>query len=352
MRWPLFILLALLLIQGCSTPSYLAKQGWGQLKIQWSGIPNEKVLADPKVSDEIKFKIRLVEDAKKFFEHYFTHKGGGIYSKTTFLESRAVTWLVIASRPDRIEAHEHTFPFMGSFPYLGFFAKDDAKDFAEDLEDDGLVTWTRPVLAYSTLGYLEDRILSSFFEFDEVELVELVFHEMFHTLFFIKDNVDLNENLASYFADAMLEEYYLDNPTLKLYRRNQMGRKVLEKQLVRMALELRSEFEKMRPNLSAERANEHTKRFVREILLPVVRETCVEQGWIDDDCPDKAEKWNQARFAALLTYEEEQDFLTGLANSKGLSLRAFLGQLKAWYADWKKGDQKDDFTTYLRRQKT
>jgi predicted aminopeptidase len=324
------------------------KQGWGQFKLQWKAVPNDKVLADPKVDEKIKFKLRLIEDAKKFFEHYFAHKGGGIYTKTTFLDSKAVTWLVVASRPDRIEAHEHSFPFMGSFPYLGFFDKEDAEEFAEELKDEGLVTWIRPVFAYSTLGYLEDRVLSSFFEYDEVEIVELVFHEMFHTLFFVKDNVDLNENLANFFADRMLNEYYRDNPTLKLYRKDQESRKVLERKLVAMAMELKSEFAKMRPRLTAEMANAHTERFITEVLVPVVRAACVEQGWLEDDCPDKAHKWNQARLAALLTYEKEQDILTALAGTR--TPREFLAQLQQWLALWKKGKQEEDFTSYLKGQ--
>ena len=120
--------------------------------------------------------------------------------------------------------------------------------------------------------------------------------------------------------------------------------------LVRLALELKSEFKKMRPNLPAAKANAHTQRFVEELLVPVVRATCVEQGWVEDDCPDKAHRWNQARFAALLTYEEEQDFLRGLSEREALAPRAFLQKLKQWYREWQKGDRKEDFTSFLRKR--
>ncbi|MBY0517649.1 MAG: aminopeptidase [Bacteriovoracaceae bacterium] len=344
------IFFLLVIISGCGTTKYVVKQGWGQLSLQWSGIPNEKVLNDPKISEDIKFKIRLIEDAKAFFTHYFEHKSQGIYTKTVFLDEKAVSYLVIASKPDDVEAFEHSFPFVGSFPYLGFFSKSDAKDFKEDLEEDGLVTYVRPVLAYSTLGYFEDRILSSFFEYEEVELVELVFHEMFHTLFFAKNEVELNENLASYFAHDLLDEYYKDSPKLKKYREDELSREVLHKKLVRYAQELKEEFKKMKPNLSAQRANEHTRRFVHELLIPAINEACASQGWEGEACPNQEEKWNQARLAALLTYEEEQDFLRELSDKKSLSLRAFFQQIESWYASWKKGKQKDDFTTYLRQQ--
>lgn len=344
-------LLILLLLSGCSTTGYIVKQGWGQLKLQWSGVSNEKILADASVSDDIKFKLRLIEDAKRFFEHYFNLKVGGIYSKTSMLDSEAVTWLVIASRPDRVEAHEFEFPFVGSFPYIGFFSKDDAESFRLGLEEEGKITYMRPVYAYSTLGHLEDRVLSSFFHFNEIELVELVFHELFHVAFFVKDEVELNENLAQWFANALLDEYFKDSTLLEKYRKTQAGEKKLEQKLVQLGQLLREEFAKMQPNLSDEKANAHAARFVTEILVPVIQDACQEAGWNASDCPDDPKKWNQARLAAILTYEEEQSFINAVALRHNFKPRDFLAQLKAWYKEWDKSHKDgDEFNLFLKKK--
>ncbi len=341
----------LLLLQSCGSAGYLVKQGLGQLKIQWRGEDNGKVIADPTVPEETKFKIRLVEDAKRFFAHHFEMDVGGIYSKTTRLDGEAVSWLVVASRPDRVEAHEFDFPFVGKFPYIGFFEKDDAQSFRERLErDEGLVTWMRPVYAYSTLGYLQDRILSSFFHFKDAELVELTFHELFHVAFFAKDDVELNENLAQWFADALLDDYFKDAGMLAEYRLHQQREKALEQRLVGLAQLLRSEFDKMRPNLTAERASAHTRRFVAEILVPSVRLVCEEYGWTGKDCPDREAKWNQASLAALLTYEEKQDFIRALVAKHGFTPKEFLRHLRQWHAEWEKKGE-GDFSAFL-QQKT
>jgi predicted aminopeptidase len=339
----------LLTLVGCGTPGYLIEQGMGQLKLQWRGEKNEKLLANPNVAEDVKFKIRLIGDAKQFFAYHFGIKVGGIYSKTTQLDGKAVSWLVIASRPTQVEAHEFQFPFVGGFPYIGFFDKADAEDFRRDMEEDGFVTHLRPVYAYSTLGLLEDRILSSFFHFKDVELVELIFHELFHVAFFAKDDVELNENLAQWFANALLDEYFKDAGMLAAYRRKQALEKELEKKLVALAHLLREEFAKMRPYLTDEAANAHARRFAAEILVPVVQEACRAGGWSGDDCPDRVEKWNQARLAALLTYEEEQDFIAALVQRHGWDTRGFLIALKTYHAEWKKNG-KGDFSTFLREK--
>ena len=223
-------LLFLFTLSSCAKLGYLTEQGIEQMKIQWKGKPNEHYLDDPKTPEKIKNKILLVGEYKKYFYHYFNEKPTDIYSKTTMLNNRAVTYLVIATPHTKIEAHEFEFPFMGSFPYIGFFQKDSAKEFAKELEEDeNLVTWIRPVYAYSTLGYLEDRILSSFFQYDDVELAELVFHELFHTILFIKDEVDLNENLANLYGKELLKEYFKDRPELADYIANEEKKEKLSK---------------------------------------------------------------------------------------------------------------------------
>lgn len=336
----------LFLLAGCTMPQYLFKQSIGQLRLQTSGIENEKVLSDPRISEEHKGKIRIIIEAKKFFLQYFDHKDSGIYSKTIFLDSPAVSWLVIASKPDEIKAFEHSFPFMGSFPYLGFFSKEDAKNFENGLKKEKLVTWLRPVYAYSTLGYLEDRILSSFFEYDEVELVELVFHELFHTIFFVKDNVEFNENLASFISDRLLESYFKENPKLSQYRQEQVARRKFDLQLVAIAKGVENEFQKSRPSLSAAQAKKIMETMVTELLMPVVKEFCYSQEISGDKCPNKPEDWNQARMAALLTYQSSQNFLDKLI--KEMDVKLFLSQLKVWQKEWKRESSSKPFMEFLK----
>jgi len=54
--------------------SYLAEQGVEQVKLQWNGRRNEEFLSDPNVTQEMKNKVVLVEEYKKFFYFYFEKK--------------------------------------------------------------------------------------------------------------------------------------------------------------------------------------------------------------------------------------------------------------------------------------
>lgn len=327
---------------------WLTEQGLGQAKIQWRAKPNEEVLDDPKVSEEVKRKILLIGEYKKFFYHYFSQKPTGIYSKTTMLSNKAVSYLVIASEHTKIEAHEFKFPIMGSFPYIGFFEKSSAEEYAKELQkDENLVTHIRPVYAYSTLGIIEDRILSSFFEYDDVELAELVFHELFHTIFFIKNEVDLNENLAQLYGKELLQEYFKDRPELKKHLAKEEKKKALDKRLVELIAILQAEFEKLGGFITDEKADELTQRFVKEVFRPDLQAFCVKIQLDPEDCEIK-ENWNQASFAAFLTYEEEQDFLEKLMKQNNFDLKQYLTWLKMEYKTFDKQDKIESFTDYLK----
>lgn len=344
------LLLMLILASSCAKLGYITSQGVGQIKLQWNGVDNDKLLDDPTVSDEIKHKVMLVGEYKKFFYHYFGKKPSKIYSKTTMLENDAVSYLVIASTHTKIEAHEFDFPFMGSFPYIGFFEKSSAKKFAKKLQkDENLVTYIRPVYAYSTLGYLEDRILSSFFEYDDVELAELIFHELFHTIFFIKDDVDLNENLANLYGKELLKEYFKDREELRAYIRREEKKELMNKRVVELIGILQEEFTKLGGFITDEKADTLTERFVDEVFKPDLRALCARLELPAEDCEFK-KKWNQASFAAFLTYEEEQDFLTKLQAHLKLDLRGYLSYLKKEYKKFRKQSKFESFTDYLKEK--
>lgn len=340
----------LFLSSGCARVGlgYFTEQGIEQVKLQWRGIDNEKMIDNPDVSEEVKHKIMLVGEYKKFFYHHFQEKQTDIYNKTTMLENKAVTYLVIATPHNKIEPFEFKFPFVGHFPYIGFFNRESAKKFAKELEEEeNLVTWIRPVYAYSTLGFLDDRILSSFFHYDDVELAELVFHELFHTIFFIKDEVDLNENMANLYGKELLHDYFKDRPELEKYLETERKIEKRNARIVELISLLQEEFAKLGGFLTADKADRLTQRFITEVFRPEIQSYCQKLQLDPEDCKVK-EEWNQAAFAAFMTYEEEQDFLADLKMQLKLDLRGFLDWLRKEHKVYKKEAKLDSFTDYLK----
>jgi predicted aminopeptidase len=66
------------------------------------------------------------------------------------------------------------------------------------LAADGLDTYVGGVSAYSTLGWFDDPILSTFIDLSEADFIELLIHELSHSRIWAKDDVPFNEAFASF----------------------------------------------------------------------------------------------------------------------------------------------------------
>jgi len=143
---------ALFSTASCAKFNYLYEQGVGQISLLSRGKDNKELLNSVRVPKVQKERIKKIQELKTFFYRYWDKKETRIYTQTTMLKTKAVTYLVIAAPFNEVKASENCFPVMGCFPYLGFFNLDSAKAFAKEKEKEGMVTWTRPVYAYSTLG--------------------------------------------------------------------------------------------------------------------------------------------------------------------------------------------------------
>lgn len=338
----------------CAKFSYITEQGYSQMKIQWTGEKIDKVLKRSDLSPNHRRKIELIIKAKQFFFQYLQLEPTKIYREVVFLKQDAVTYLVTASSYKEVKPMMFSFPIIGSFPYIGFFNQVSALKYAQRLEKDDNYTYVRPVYAYSTLGNFEDKILSSFFFLDDVNLVETIYHELFHTLFFAKDEVDFNENLASFFAEKMLEKTEFLNSNLILdHFKKQNVNAVVVKKIVELVQDYSFRLKSNVPKTKVE-ADNFLKQFVDTELRPKILEECLKLSLRASNCTYAARIWNHASFSAFLTYEKDQYYWsTWWEKQIGMTPRVFLTKIKSEYQEFKKTKKsKDKFEDYVKTKLT
>ncbi len=319
----LFFILSL--FTSCAQTSYLYHQGIGQLALEWNGRDIDDVLKDQSVSSEIKNKIIRVQKAKKYFFEYFNLKPTGIYDEITFLKDKAVTYLVTASPKKEVKAVRFSFPFVGAFPYIGFFDKSRAAQFAKEKNNEGYSTYIRPVYAYSTLDkwIFYDNILTSFFELNDQALDQLVFHELFHTVLFVKNEVGLNENLANFFADELYVKYANISEEQLINKKRQKEKMLrLNNYIVTLVKDLSKLYK------SDDRAGDIIlSKFLENTFRPQIKDYCKKNGI--KSCWPLRGKWNNARFAGFNTYSEKRDHIARIFKNKNLSLKDFFDYIKS-----------------------
>ena len=112
--------------------------------------------------------------------------------------STARTWCGTCTprRASRSRRRQECFPFTGCVSYRGFFSEADARRHADALREEGYDVYVGGVPAYSTLGWFDDPLLSTFIRYPDAQLARLVFHELAHQLVYAKDDTTFNESFA------------------------------------------------------------------------------------------------------------------------------------------------------------
>lgn len=195
---------------------YLINQGLQLFKYNFSAKPLEDVYNDPNVKPQVKDRLKLVFEIREFAINKLGLKQNKTYTKYVQLDDRNyLVNVLVASKPDKLEAYQWGFPFFGSFPYKGFYDYREAKEEEKRLKEKGYDTYIRAAGAFSTLGWFDDPIYSYMLNYSTEYLANLIVHEMTHATVFIKNNIQFNEELASFIGDQgaieFLKEKYGEN---------------------------------------------------------------------------------------------------------------------------------------------
>jgi predicted aminopeptidase len=195
MRWTL-LLLAALLLGGCESMSYYAQAVGGHLSVLRVARPLDAWLSDPTTPQDLRGRLQTARGIREFASRELGLPDNGSYSSYAELHRPYVAWNVYAAPVFSIDARQECFPFTGCVSYRGFFAEADARRYAEKLRLAGNDVYLGGVPAYSTLGWFDDPLLSTFIRYPDSQLARLLFHELAHQQVYAAGDTTFNESFA------------------------------------------------------------------------------------------------------------------------------------------------------------
>lgn len=332
-------LVAVLLIfsvTNCKTITYGLRQGVGQIKVLANAKPIKQYLADPAYADSLKAKIRLIQEIKKFTVDSLGLNPSGSYEKMYDQGGEPLIWMMLASKPYELEPYEWKFPIIGTFTYKGHFQKELAIKELEELKAEGYDTRLGRVAAWSTLGYLNDPILSDMLDRDTGALSALIIHELTHGTLYIKNNVSFNENLADFIGDygavKFLEtKYGADSEELKNYFTSLRYNEAYAKHMLGGAKALQELYASSSFTVQNNAVKDSLKQQL--ILDIMVASDTLEIGNQQRTAYWKANLPNNAYFVSFINYQSKQnEFKVEFENKFNSNFNAYLNYLKEHYA--------------------
>jgi predicted aminopeptidase len=201
-------LTAALTIPGCGI-GYIVQGAYEEARLLWNRRPISAELAsDQPLSPQLRTKLETVLRVREFAAAKLGLNTGGAYLTVTEVDQSAVVHVVMAAPRDSLRPYTWWFPVVGSVPYRGYFKASQADAEAREMEAAGYDTLVRPAVAFSSLGFFDDPLLSNLLRLDRVELASVIIHELFHRTFFLPGHVMFNESAATWVGARGAVEFF------------------------------------------------------------------------------------------------------------------------------------------------
>lgn len=317
-------LLALLLlgVTGCSNALYYMNALSGHAQLLNAQRPLAEVLADPALPVQTRKRLESLQVARDFASRELALPDNDSYRSYADLGRPYAVWNVVATPPYSLKPKQWCFIFVGCISYRGYYQREQAQTYADQLHAQGLDVQVAGVRAYSTLGWSDDPLLNTMLYRSEARRVGIIFHELAHQQLFIKGDTTFNESFASVVEQEGVRRWFLAKGKAASYRAylEERQRDVRFKQ---MLLQTREKLQKLyRQNIDKKRMQKGKERIFAELkqtfasLKKSQSAFSVYAQWMAQDL-------NNAHLALVATYYEDVPALKQLLKAKQGNLRAF-----------------------------
>jgi predicted aminopeptidase len=202
--------LALGALCSCRTAKFYAQAVAGQAEMVLKAKPVEKLIADPATSPALAKQLRFTVELRRYAHDRIGLPAEKQYATYADLGRRHAVWVVYAAPEFSLQPVKWTYPIVGQLDYRGFFNEPDAIALGRDLKRKGNDVIVGGVDAYSTLGFFRDPLLNTFIHDPDVDLAELLFHELSHQKIFFAGDTPCNEAFATATAQQAVRQWLAD----------------------------------------------------------------------------------------------------------------------------------------------
>jgi len=213
----LWILICSATLWGCQTVHYYSQAIDGQCRILFKRQPISKIIADPASPQGLRERLMFILKVREFAENELQLPVSDHYLTYVDITRPFVLWNVFAAPEFSLTPKTWCYPFAGCAAYRGYFAVTNARQYADRLSKQGYDVYVGGVTAYSTLGWFDDPVLSTFIRFPDARLAALIFHELAHQVLYVKDDTAFNESFATFVEQEGLRRWQHASGSEQIY---------------------------------------------------------------------------------------------------------------------------------------
>ena len=237
-------LICLAAVMSCQTVDYYSQAIDGQCRLLFKRQPISDIISDSQSLPDLKKMLTFILRVRDFAESELQLPVNNNYLTYVDLERPFVLWNVFASPEFSLTPKAWCYPFAGCAAYRGYFSEEGARQYAGKLSQQGYDVYVGGVTAYSTLGWFDDPVLSTFMRLSEARAAALIFHELAHQVLYVKNDTAFNESFATLVEQEGLRRWQLASGSGQMYTEH-LHRYRLQEQFIRLIMDYRQRLDKL-----------------------------------------------------------------------------------------------------------
>jgi len=195
------------LLASCSTLNYYTQAATGQIELLSDARPIDDWIADPGTSTKLRHRLETARQIRRYAVSEMALPDNNSYKNYAALKRQYVLWNIVATPELSLHPLQWCFPVAGCVNYRGYYDKDAAMAYAQELRAQGDDVEVGGVAAYSTLGWFNDPLISTFINYPDAELARMIFHELAHQVVYVAGDSQFNESFASTVEEVGVERW-------------------------------------------------------------------------------------------------------------------------------------------------
>jgi len=291
------------LLASCASLNYYGQAAQGQYSLLSDARPIDAWMADPATTPRLRVRLETARQIRRYAVQELGLPDNDSYKNYAALKQPYVLWNVVATPELSLKPVQWCFPVAGCVNYRGYYSKADAQAYAAELRSAGNDVEVGGVTAYSTLGWFNDPLISTFINYPDAELARLIFHELAHQVVYVAGDSQFNESFASAVEEAGVARWLAryGNDAMRAGYARYLGRK---RDFLSLLLRIRGELE---ANYQSD-ASVRDKRAVKARLFQQLKDEYqgLKTSWGGYAGYDKffAEPLSNAHLASVATYND------------------------------------------------
>ncbi|MCW9030583.1 MAG: aminopeptidase, partial [Gammaproteobacteria bacterium] len=316
------LIFSALTVSACSSFGYYMDLMAGHSELMEQQKPVAEILATKGTRPELRHLLEKSQSMRDFASKNLHLPENDSYRTYADLKRPYAVWNVVAAKEFSTKAKKWCFLFVGCLSYKGYFSKEEAVAYAEELKKEGYDVYVAGANAYSTLGWFDDPLLNTMMYKSEARRAGIIFHELAHQVVYIDNDSAFNEAFATTVEQEGIRRWLVRNGENNKYKeylidksRDAQFNQLLQQTRERLKAVYKRNTIDQEKRIAKQQAFAHLQRDYQKL----------KNSWGGYNAYDKwmSQELNNSHLLLIATYYDLVPAFTALLNKENNDLKKF-----------------------------